>query len=206
MSRVETEIELKIKLSSSDLEKVFAVFSRTARVKTAAKTRVYYDTPNLDLHAQGFSLRLEPDGKTQTFKMGEGAAAGGALSRRECKDEVRDGAPSLAAVTDPAARAALAALPSDAPLIPVFTADLTRRAFDLEVEGGTVELAFDTGALVVTGDRARQDFHEIEIELKHGPAAIIEALRAEIFTLAPSAAVQPFSKAAQGVRLFHGNA
>lgn len=200
---ISAEVELKIKLSTADLERVFSAFSQkhsVSSVSSSTKSRAYYDTPDLDLYQKGISLRLEPGGREQTLKIEDGSTRQ-FMSRKECMDSVAAPAPSLSAVSDPAAQTVVKPF-MDKTLIHIFTAAIERRAFDMDVKGGQVEVAFDVGALVLADNRARQDFHEIEIEIKQGGADVIAAVKKEIFSLAPSAQVQTLSKSAQGSRLY----
>lgn len=204
MTSAGAEVELKIKLSTSDLEKVFEALSRkqgVSAVRKAFKSRAYYDTADLDLYTKGLSLRLEPNGQEQTLKIEAAPVGNETLSRLEFTDPVDAPQPSFTAVRDAAAREAVKPFTGKS-LVHIFTAVINRRYFDMDVAGGTVELAFDVGALVLASGRGRQDFHEIEVELKAGSAAVIDSVKREIFSLAPSAEVQPHSKSAQGSRLY----
>lgn len=215
----EIETELKIKLSRKDMELVFRSLSALAgasEVKNKFRPRMYYDTPDLDLYQHDLSLRVQYKpgkkgrlgGYEQTVKVEMAPAAPlqeGVMLRKECKDLIASHEPDLAAVTDAAAQGALKPLKGKK-LTHIFTAAIERRFFDLQLtagaESGKVEVAFDVGELILPEGGAHEDFFEIEVELKHGNAVLIDAVKAEILKIAPSAKIQPLSKAAQGSRFY----
>jgi len=87
----------------------------------------------------------------------------------------------------------------------IFTAAIERRFFDLKLQcgknRGIVEVAFDSGYLILPYNDAYQNFSEIEIELKNGGTNFIKIVRDKIIRIATSAKVQTLSKAKQGIRL-----
>lgn len=218
-SRSEVEQELKISLSVQDLERVFKAFSSgvdKGDISHKYLPRAYFDTPDLQMHAQGISLRVQykpgKKGKLgsheQTVKFdlpGDAARVDGALYRKECKDGLSSAHPDLAAISDADAKARIAPF-KDKSLKHIFTAAIERRYFNVEAgkgkEWGEVELAFDVGdiSLPETGDS--QKFAEIEIEIKKGSAQAIHQIRDRILAIAPSAKVQTDDKSAQGARLY----
>lgn len=195
------EVEAKTRLSPEDLEKVYQSFIKkaVATVKNRTVTRAYYDTPALDLYKNGLSLRLEAAKGEQTLKI-EAPSGSDVLSRHEYTDAAEGSQPSLANVSAPDAQSVIRPF-LGRELVHVFTSDIGRRAFDVKISASLVEFAFDVGALVLP-DGTRRDFHEIEVELKRGNPDVLAAVQAEIMTLAPSAAAQPLSKAAQGSQLY----
>lgn len=202
----EVESELKIKLSPADIEKVFLIFTKKdglSQTRHKSLSRAYYDTLELGLYHKGLSLRVQPvpGGYQQTLKLELPPAGEAVLTRMECNDNISTSEPSLAAVTDPQAREAVK-LFRDKSLMHIFTSAIERRFFEMKLQGGAVEVAFDVGQLVLAGGAQQQDFSEIEIELKHGSAGLIESVKQEILHLAPSAEIQPLSKSAQGSRLY----
>lgn len=217
--KTEIEQEVKITLSSQDLEKVFRSFSRkegATAVEHKYLPRAYYDTPALELHKQGISLRVQYKkgakgklgGHEQTVKfdlLPEGGAVSGVLLRKECKDMLKSHAPDLSAVSDRKAKKLLAPFRGKK-LTHLFTAAIERRYFNLSVgkgkKKGTVELAFDVGEVVLADGSKRESFTEIEIELKDGNPAAIMDVEEKVLRLARSAHIQPLSKADQGVQLY----
>jgi len=211
----EIEIELKISLSRKDMEKVFRALSQkggATEVLHKYIPRAYYDTPDLRLYRNGLSLRVQyKPGKSgrlggyeQTVKLEvpQRSSLGEAvLSRMECQDSLRTHEPSFAAVTDPRAKAALKPFKTKK-FMHIFTAQIERRFFEMKLRDGTVEIAFDAGKIILAGGNAHQDFSEVEVEIKRGEPELIDIVKREILRLAPSAKVQPLSKAAQGSRLY----
>lgn len=217
-SRSEIETELKISLSSEDLEKVFSQFSpKSASGKVTHKyyPRAYYDTDQLDLYHAGVSLRVQykpgKDGKMgsyeQTVKFelsGAAALDKGVLYRKECKDGLSGPKPDMSTVSDPDAAKTL--LPFQGmSLRHIFTAAIERRYFNVPVndsQKSVVELAFDVGDVILQPDGEYHRFYEVEIELKSGDPAAISTMRDRILAAAPSAKVQPLSKSQQGTSLY----
>ncbi|MFH1157747.1 MAG: CYTH domain-containing protein [Pseudomonadota bacterium] len=215
----ETEAELKIKLSPEDMKKVFRTLMKkkgAAEVSHKFTPRMYYDTPELLLHQNGISLRVQynpgrngrPGNNEQTLKLEAASKASsvrGVLRRKECRSRLKNHQPDLRVISDRQARKILTSLKCKKP-VHIFTAAIERRFFDLELgkgrERGLVEVAFDSGYLVLPHNGAYQGFSEIEIELKKGGTEFIGIVRDEIMRIASSARVQILSKAKQGVRLY----
>lgn len=215
----EIETELKIQLSSEDLEKVFLALSGkagTSKVAHKFMPRQYYDTDALDLYNHNISLRVQYKagkngvlgGYEQTVKIEQDAEAGkdkDVFCRKECKDWVSTHQPDLNAVTDTQAQQALVPIKGKS-LKHIFTAAIERRYFewnsDKKNEKGTVEIAFDVGQVILPGNIESKKFFEIEIEVKKGDSKLIDVVKKEILRIAPSARVQPLSKAAQGTQFY----
>lgn len=216
--RAEDEQEVKIKLSKGDLEKVFNALSRKyapGYLDRKYMPRAYYDTPALELEDAGISVRVQyKEGKgkdvggyEQTVKFDlepqDGAVAKGAVLRREIKDRMPDHAPDLSVVKETKAAALLKPF-LHRRLVHVFTAAIERRYFEVEAghgkHKGTVEVAFDVGEIILPHNGRHYPIYEIELEKKSGSADALEELTAEIFKLAPTAELQPLSKAQQGGR------
>jgi inorganic triphosphatase YgiF len=214
---VEVETELKIKLSPSDLEKVYqALFKQSGLSEPMYKSRPreYYDTPEMDFFKNHLSLRVQvKPGKAneyeQTVKVEmdpSGSMGEAVMRRRECKDDLKESrTPDLLAITDKEARAAFKPFRGKK-LVHIFTAAIDRRYFDLELRNGkkhgTVEVAFDVGTITLADGKTKQDFFEIEVEVKEGGPGFIEIVKDGILKIAPSAQVQPLSKAMQGSLLY----
>lgn len=208
------ELEEKIDISIADLEKVFLAFAKNVSasdIRHKYRPRAYYDTSALDLHQNGMSLRVQykqgEKGKLgfyeQTVKISMPVpVAGGAMLRKECKDKLPTSAPDMGAATDATAQAALAPFRGKT-LTHIFTAAVERRAIDIEIKNiGKVEVAFDIGELTLPGTPVSERFAEIEIEMKKGDPIMIDAVKKEIFRIAPAAVSQPQSKADQGIALY----
>jgi triphosphatase len=125
---------------------------------------IYYDTPDLDLHARGLALRLRdaPRGRIQTVKLAA-EAAGGLFDRREVEAHVMGTEPDLSAVSDPSLRALLYAetLERGRCLEPVVETEVrrTRRVLVQPARAGRA-----AGA-APTRDRAGHGAPDTEIEL-----------------------------------------
>ncbi|MFM2045349.1 MAG: hypothetical protein RLY86_3925 [Pseudomonadota bacterium] len=201
------EIELKLRVSKADLAKlraapVLAPPSGEAEAKPVAKTleSTYFDTPDLRLHALGWSLRVRKIGRklVQTLKA-PGAATGGIVTRGEWESPVATLHPDLAALPDPVVLDALQPL-DVAGLQPIFTTKIRRTTRLLHPADGTaVEVAFDQGE-VVTPDGRTLPIHEVELELKSGDTAALYALARSLNTVAPLR-VELLSKAERGYAL-----
>ena len=219
INKSEVETELKIKLSPKDMEKVFRTLVKkegASKISHKFTPRIYYDTPELLLHQNRISLRVQYNpGKNghlgnyeQTLKLeltSDTPLIKEILRRKECVDNLKTPRPDLQAVTDLQAQKALNSL-KDKKLVHIFTAAIERRFFYLRHKNGKdhgdVEIAFDSGYLVLPKNDAYQNFSEIEIELKKGKTDFIEVIKNEIMRIAPSAKVQTLSKAKQGVQLY----
>jgi inorganic triphosphatase YgiF len=213
------ETELKIKISHADLEKVFRSLhdkNSAAEILHKYRPRAYYDTPDLAFYHAGLSLRVQyKPGKEgqlgcyeQTLKVEmvpDKPLGDAVMLRRECKDNIKSPKPSVAVITDAEGQAAAKPF-KGRKLTHIFTAAIERRYFEIEVRQGEnvgmVEVAFDVGQLILAQKNIVQNFSEIEVEVKQGSPELIEAVKNEILTLAPSAKVQPLSKSAQGSRLY----
>lgn len=218
-SRSDVEQELKISLSVEDLERVFKVFSSdVAKGDITHKylPRAYFDTPDLQMHEKGISLRVQykpgKKGKLgsheQTVKFDLPPDAGrveGALYRKECKDGLPSAQPDLAAISDADAKQRIEPFKNKS-LKHIFTAAIERRYFNIEAgkgkEWGEVELAFDVGDISLPDRGDSQKFAEIEIEIKKGSAQAIHQVRDRILAIAPSAKIQTDDKSAQGAKLY----
>ncbi|WP_316167182.1 MULTISPECIES: CHAD domain-containing protein [unclassified Bradyrhizobium] len=195
-----SEIELKLLVDADQL----AGFNNAAIIAAHARNRgarkhlksVYYDTPERTLWRNGLSLRVRQSGArfVQTVKA---QRTGDPLRRAEWEAAVPSLAPDLALAT-PLIPEELREELQAAPLETVFVTDVHRHQRIIELPSGTVEIAFDRGALIA-GERSLP-VSEIELELKSGStAAIYEiALRlAEHDRLRPSIR----SKSARGYDL-----
>lgn len=218
-SHSETEYELKIDVSKSDLEKVFRFFARKVEASDISHKclpRDYYDTPNFDLDGKGESLRIQykqgrrgrPGGFEQTYKY-ERPLKGkksikGALVRQECPNAVSSNLPDISSIKDLEAKKNILPI-KNKDLVYVFTAVIERRYFELSIgtgkNKGRVELAFDLGALVIHNPDKSEPISEIEIELKSGSDAAIVEIEKKIFQIASTAKVSSKPKSARGCAL-----
>ncbi|AWM02053.1 CYTH and CHAD domain-containing protein [Bradyrhizobium amphicarpaeae] len=194
------EIELKLLVDADRMAHFNAapIIAANARNKGSRKhlRSVYYDTPERMLRRNGLSLRVRQSGArfVQTVKT---EATDDPLRRGEWEARVASLAPDRA-LAMPFIPEKLRSRLEARPLEAVFAADIHRHARMIELPSGTVEVAFDHGALTAS-DRSLP-VSEIELELKSGSASTIfeVALR-----LAEHGAVKPSirSKSARGFDL-----
>jgi len=203
------EIELKLALP---LSLAASLAHRLARLPSLAGCRprrqalhsIYYDTPQLQLHAQRQVLRVRADGTpskprwVQTFKLRPSAAS--ALSRRdEWETPVTSGALSLPALLDtpwaefdPDGRLFRA-------LAPRFVTRFQRTSWLVTMPGGSrIFVALDIGEIVA--GHLRSPLCELELELQQGDVGEVLALAqqmAEVVAVLPL----PLSKAERGYAL-----
>lgn len=178
-----TEVELKLLCSQEELSKLEQIPSIADSVRDEGKatvlTAVYYDTPELDLRKAGVALRVRTDGKRfiMTLKS-KRKADGGALERTESRVSVATMEPDRTALARFLAADGMPGIDDDQPLQQVFTTEVQRRTWVLELPSGVVELAIDRG-LIKAGERFEK-IREIEIELIDGDAAALFVLAREI--------------------------
>ncbi len=163
---------------------------------------IYYDTPDLRLHARGIALRLRRQGRVwlQTVKCA-GAAAGGLSTRPEWETPYQ-GALDFAAVDDPAIREWLSRPKIRNRLQPVLETNFSRSIWRLEPAPGQVALAMlDRGWIAAAG--RREAISELELELAEGEVALLFELADELAKRLPLTPAV-LSKAERGYRLFAG--
>ncbi len=195
-------METEIKLGPLTREQQNRIFEDTVRLpalspaETIRMETVYYDDPEGFFSARRYTLRLRRENGrcVAAFK-----SAPRGLSRLELECEAPDmaaGAQKLAAMPD---------LPEDArealarrTLVPVCGARFTRRCRLCRGEGAVLEVCADLGVLY-KGD-VRQELCEIELELKQGEPAALQAL-ARTLKDACGAEVCPRSKQQRAMAL-----
>ena len=180
------ETELKLALAPSVAETVLSVpvlkQSRAGRPKLERLVTTYYETPEKDLARRGLTLRVRRDNdkRIQTVKsVGE---SGVADSRGEWEWPVESATPDLRLLKD-APIADLLADVSEDRLEPVVVTDVVRTTQNLEVNGGLVEAALDLGSIVA--GEAKQDIHELELELRQGTPGSLYRLALELNSAVP---------------------
>ena len=179
--RRDHEIELKLRVPTEGSAAVeAAVAGRGASVRTHLRA-TYFDSPDFDLAARGIGWRVRREGRqwVQTLKA-RGAPSAGFVRLehnvfvRSRTEPIADATLHLGTDAGSELGAALEQL-AEAP-IAVYRTDVWRRSRTVRAPGGTVELAFDRGA-VVAGD-ATSDICELEIELLRGSThAVFESAR-----------------------------
>ena len=174
------ELEFKLAVPSPALLEQILFDKQIAEVREGGYTllslaTVYYDTPDRQLKAKRWTLRLRQENEdlVATLKTpGDGRARG----EWECTAyRIQDAIPVLLSQGAPEELAAL----QDQVLEPVCLAQFTRRAAKVAFADGTVcELCGDVGTLIAKGKEA--PLCEIEVELKSGSAETAEAFAREL--------------------------
>ncbi len=162
------EIELKLEVAPEDRDRLDALTPFADDLgETHHLVSTYFDTPDLDLHDAGYSLRIRRKGKRriQTVKA-SGAAAAGLFVRPEWERTVDGDLPVLDETSGPLAQ--VVGEEAIGRLAPLFVTDVSRTARAVTTEGARIEFSIDQGE-VRAGER-RAPLCEIELELEGGPA------------------------------------
>lgn len=196
------EIELKFDVAPGAAD----ILQRSGLLAHSAPERrdqaaVYYDTEAGDLRRAGFSLRIRRSGDRhiQTAKHKADSAAG-MFERSEWESPV----PGFDLDFDALAETPLAAVMTKKrrkKLKPVVRTDVHRTTWQM-VRGQTqVELTLDEGE--IEAGEARVPVHELELELRRGPASVLFTLAEEIAETLPLR-LGVLSKAERGFALGQG--
>ncbi len=170
------EIELKLEFAGEDRDRLMAAAPLVgADATTDHLVSAYFDTPDLDVRAAGYSLRVRHKGdrRIQTLKAnGEGAA--GLFIRAEWEHDIEGDHPLVDANSGPLADvvdgAALAHIRS------VFETDVRRTRYMLRSGDAEIELAIDEGR--IRAGKRREALCELELELDRGsPQALFDMVR-----------------------------
>jgi inorganic triphosphatase YgiF len=202
------EREVKLALPASQVIAATQWFvARTGHEGRPIKlANIYFDTPQLALASSKSALRLRhtPDGWLQTFKT-VGDAKDGLHSRHEWEMPVAAEELEIDALLgeceEPTAAQALSkAAPA---LIELFRTNFTRTLWQIDVDGSEVEAAIDQGEVIahVNGEFRRAPISEVELELKSGDEAVLNALAAELGKQVAGLAPDNISKAQRGYQL-----
>ncbi|TLY47781.1 MAG: CYTH domain-containing protein [Gammaproteobacteria bacterium] len=202
------EIELKLSIASEDVNLLHQhpLLQRTSTQAIAVEQLVsrYFDTSDLALWQQGFSMRVrEAAGRTiQTLKTA-GKQIGDLHHRHEWDQPVTQNIPNIDQFTDPKLIAKLQAIIGSKPLLELFHTDFQRSSWNLNTKNGTqIELVLDQG-LVKTADK-QAVLHEIELEIKQGDSQELYKI-AELLKQTIPLSVETRSKAERGYLLYNDN-
>lgn len=180
------EIELKLQLNPGDIAslKRCRLLRRyaTARARTRRLLSIYYDSLELTLLQADISLRIRRmSGRWYQSVKTAGQVQSGLHSRLEWEDCLSRGKPDFEKINridHPQTR--LLANPRLQNLLrPIFSTDVKRTEWQLEVQNSTIELALDVGQLVLDG-RLAAPICELELELKSGKIADIMLLARQL--------------------------
>jgi len=199
------EVEIKLTVAREDLGRVLAAQAVRQRAQGRARTMnlvsVYFDTPELDLHAARLALRLRQSGDTWLQALKGGAASTAGLTEREEYEwpvagrridfGLLEGTPHGPVLAKRRVRETLR---------PVFTTRFTRTLRRLRLADGTpAELCADLGE--VRAGARRTPICEIEVELKGGNAQALFEFAADLLREVPFR-LGATSKAERGYALF----
>lgn len=197
------ETEQKIILSRQSLEIIFNELA-PAEFKRKHHPRAYFDTLDMKLHSRKTALRIQSAKNglfKQTIKIAHDSD-GASLVRSEWDMKIDADHPDFSVIDNPDILKLLDGVDLDK-MVHIFTSDVKRRFFDLDVDGrGTVEIAFDLGRIYLPGGGADEELCEIEVELKSGDPDIINEVVQRILALADDAEVSMKSKAERGFDLY----
>jgi inorganic triphosphatase YgiF len=178
------EIELKLEVAPSELEKVLA-HSLLRESPDGARTQTlystYFDTPDHRLQKAGISLRVRRNGdlRIQTVKA-DRAPEGIALARSEWEHEIEGDRPDYSLVEETALKPFLRSSDS---IQPVFRVTTERTLRKISFEGSSIEIAADDGRVEV--EEQTIPFSELELELKDGAPADLFRLALALSTATP---------------------
>lgn len=180
-----TELELKLEIGEDAIGKLVrnpALRKMATGQSVERELRsTYFDTPDLLLRRERTSLRVRWDGNkwVQTLKRGTRLEHG--LSKPlEIEDDLEGPDLDVSKISDPDMQSWLLELVNGAPLEPVFETIMNREINLLKVkDAGTVELAIDRGAVQISD--LKEDFNEVELELKSGKAHAILSASEKLF-------------------------
>ncbi|RDJ99138.1 CYTH domain-containing protein [Paraburkholderia lacunae] len=202
------EREIKLALPVSQLKAATQWFvARTGDEGRPVKlANIYFDTPKLALASAKSALRLRhtPDGWLQTFKT-VGEAKDGLHSRHEWEmpvaSEQLEIDALLHACDDPAAAKALREAAPE--LIELFRTNFIRTLWHVALDGSDIEAAIDQGEVLaeVNSEVRRAPISEVELELKSGDEAVLNALASELGKHVAGLAPDNISKAQRGYQL-----
>ncbi|MBF9234503.1 CYTH and CHAD domain-containing protein [Microvirga alba] len=199
------EVELKLELDSDGMSLLLGhpVFAqaRPLAERGGSLHAVYYDTDEFALRRAGLSVRVRRQNGhyTQTIKA-ERKHRSLALDRSEWECAV-DGELDVAAAADTPLAPFVSGTSASEKVHPVFTVDTDRKAYEVERNGTTMELALDR-VKVVAGHRSVR-FCEVELELKKGDASALFAVARDLSEAAPLR-LTPVTKSERGYALLDG--
>lgn len=197
---LESEIKLSLPRRAAHLVATHPLLAALP-AKQKKLDNIYYDTPDLALHARRIALRHRRIGKKWLLTVKCAApAAGGLAQRPEWENASQPGEFDFSPIDDIDLRQQLEALRQQ--LTPAFVTQFTRTAWHVETPQGQVEVAFDRGQIKAGG--RKENICEIELELLDGQVgALFEVARAlqNGLPLHPEAG----SKAERAYRLLTGS-
>ncbi len=183
------EIELKLLATPAALERIArhpVIRSlKLGKGRSQHLNGTYFDTPELSLRERKMALRVRQEGgvKVQTLKVPAGQSGEAAHHYIEHSSVVASGQPDLARVEDEALTKSFAEEALQERLAPVFTTDVARRTYRVEMIDSEVELALDRGK--IKGNGKAVDISEAELELINGKPARLYELALQLIDSVP---------------------
>ena len=196
------ETEQKIILSRDSLEKVFNELA-PSNVKHKHHPRAYFDTLDMTLNKRKTALRIQSKksgGYKQTIKAARDSD-GASLVRAEWDMTITGKTPDFSVIENAEILDAVKGV-DPAQMVHIFTSDVKRRFFDMAVDGGVVEIAFDLGRITLANGDISEEMCEIEVELKSGDPKIIDEVVKRILNMADDARISMVSKAERDFNLY----
>jgi triphosphatase len=178
------EVELKLEVAPSELEKVLAhplLGEQPDGASTQTLHATYFDTPDHTLQQAGISLRVRRNGnqRTQTIKAAR-EPDGIALARDEWEHDVDSDSPDYSLAEQTALQPFLEHRSS---IQPVFRVTTERTLHNVAFESSIIEVAADRSQ--VEAKEQTVSFSELELELKDGMPADLFQLALALSTATP---------------------
>ncbi len=202
-----TEIELKLLVSKSDLKKLLALDFVSAAIQpdSCRKRRLissYYDTPDGAFRKNGIAYRVRSYGD-RTYEATVKSTlqnSAGLSERREFNLPLTAARAVLDGFSELGLGRELSELAPDG-VEKLFTVNVQRTTYLLDWEGAVIELAVDHGKITVGKSGGISDkIDEIELEIKEGDVASLLSLAAKLAAAVPLFA-ESRSKYARGLAL-----
>lgn len=166
------EIELKLLLSKSDLEKLLASDLVKSVVRAGSEKQrnlvsSYYDTADLALKKNGIAYRVRDkgDGTFEATIKTDKKSSSGLSERLELNLPLTENAAVLEGFAELGLGYELTDLAPNG-VEKLFTVDVVRTTYLLDLDGAVVELAIDNGKILAAGGEDTID--EVELELVEG--------------------------------------
>ena len=168
--------------------------------RTLAST--YYDTPDQALHRAAMALRVRRHGRRFVQTVKSAAVDGDPFTRGEWEDPIAQDQPDLAAGDS---SAQIAAFVAGSELQPLFVTTVRRTVAMIEPRAGTlIEVALDAGEIRSADGTRSEVISEVELELKHGDAAVLYDVALRLNEVTPLR-IELSSKSERGYRMVNGD-
>lgn len=183
------EIELKLLLSKSDLEKLLASDLVKSVVRAGSEKQrnlvsSYYDTADLALKKNGIAYRVRDkgDGTFEATIKTDKKSSSGLSERLELNLPLTENAAVLEGFAELGLGYELTDLAPNG-VEKLFTVDVVRTTYLLDLDGAVVELAIDNGKILAAGGEDTID--EVELELVEGKVEAMLLFAEQMAKLVP---------------------